>query len=84
MNSHYTIIIQWSDEDQCYVVSFPEWGNYCHTHGDTYEEALQNAREVLELLTESTIEDGKPLPQPQLFDQSRRSAYSLPVIRSWK
>jgi antitoxin HicB len=56
------------------VVSFPEWGNYCHTHGDTYEEALHNAREVLELLTESKIEDGKPLPQPQLFDQSRRSA----------
>jgi predicted RNase H-like HicB family nuclease len=26
MKSHYTIIIQWSDEDQCYVVSLPEWG----------------------------------------------------------
>jgi hypothetical protein len=26
MNSHYAIIIQWPDEDQCYVVSLPEWG----------------------------------------------------------
>ncbi|MCC3473499.1 MAG: type II toxin-antitoxin system HicB family antitoxin [Microcoleus sp. PH2017_15_JOR_U_A] len=68
-DSHYTIIIQWSDEDNCYVVSFPEWGDYCHTHGDTYEDALKNAREVLELLTESTVADGKPLPQPQLFGQ---------------
>jgi antitoxin HicB len=74
MNSHYTIIIQWSNEDQCYVVSLPEWGDYCHTHGDTYEEALQNAREVLELLTESAIEDGEPLPAPQLFGQVLRQA----------
>jgi antitoxin HicB len=74
MNSHYTIIIQWSDEDQCYVVSLPEWGDYCHTHGDTYEEALQNAREVLELLTESAIEDGEPLPAPQLLGQVLRQA----------
>lgn len=36
-DSHYTIIIQRSDGDRCYVVSFPEWGNYCHTYGDTYE-----------------------------------------------
>ncbi|MBD2328619.1 type II toxin-antitoxin system HicB family antitoxin [Alkalinema sp. FACHB-956] len=73
MNTRYTIIIQWSDEDQCYVVSLPEWGDYCHTHGDTYEEALQNACEVLELLTESTLEEGKPLPNPQLFGQFLQS-----------
>ncbi|NJL38959.1 MAG: type II toxin-antitoxin system HicB family antitoxin [Leptolyngbyaceae cyanobacterium SM1_4_3] len=70
MASHYTIIIQWSEEDQCYVVSLPEWGEYCHTHGDTYEEALQNAREVLELLTESALGTGRPLPEPRLFGQS--------------
>ncbi|MFM7356117.1 MAG: type II toxin-antitoxin system HicB family antitoxin [Actinomycetota bacterium] len=23
---------------------------FCHTHGDTYEEALKNAQEVLEML----------------------------------
>jgi antitoxin HicB len=73
MNSRYTIIIQWSAEDQCYIVSLPEWGDYCHTHGDTYEEALHNAREVLELLTESTLDEGKPLPAPQLFGQVLQS-----------
>ena len=40
MTNHYTIIIQWSEEDKCFVVSLPEWGEFCHTHGDTYEEAL--------------------------------------------
>ena len=74
MKSHYTIIIQWSEEDRCYVVSLPEWGDYCHTHGDTYQEALQNAREVLELLTESTLDEGKPLPKPKLFGQSLQHA----------
>lgn len=47
MKRHYTIVIQWSDEDRCFVVSLPEWGEFCHTHGDTYEEALKNATEVL-------------------------------------
>jgi antitoxin HicB len=74
MSQRYTIIIQWSDEDQCYVVSLPEWGEFCHTHGDTYQEALQNAIEVLELLTESTIDEDKPLPKPQYFGQSLQTA----------
>jgi len=61
----YTILIQWSEEDNCFVASLPEWGPFCHTHGETYEEALTNAQEVLELLIESSQEDGKALPAPQ-------------------
>ncbi|MUG93062.1 type II toxin-antitoxin system HicB family antitoxin [Scytonema sp. UIC 10036] len=70
MNSHYTIVIQWSNEDNCYVVSFPEWGEFCHTHGDTYSEALKNAQEVLEMLIETSIEIGEPLPEPKTLEQS--------------
>lgn len=77
MKSHYTIIIQWSDEDQCYVVSLPEWGEFCHTHGDTYEEALKNAQEVLELLIETSTEDDEPLPKPIMFGQSSQLASTL-------
>jgi predicted RNase H-like HicB family nuclease len=77
MKSHYTIIIQWSDEDQCYVVSLPEWGEFCHTHGDTYEEALKNAKEVLELLIETSKEDGETLPKPIRFGQSSQLASTL-------
>ena len=69
MNHHYSVIIQWSDEDKCFVVSLPEWGEFCHTHGDTYEEALKNATEVLELLIESSVEEGKPLPEPKSLGQ---------------
>ncbi len=72
--NHYTIIIQWSDEDKCFVVSLPEWGEFCHTHGDTYEEALTNAHQVLEMLIESSLSDGQPLPKPRTFGQSLQVA----------
>lgn len=70
MNSHYSIVIQWSNEDQIYVVSLPEFGPYAHTHGDSYKEALKNAQEVLELLAESYQEQGKSLPQAFTFEYS--------------
>jgi antitoxin HicB len=72
----YTIIIQWSDEDQCYVVSLPDFKDVMQpvTHGETYEEALQNAQEVLELLVESAIAEGETLPEPQIFGQTLQTA----------
>ena len=64
MNYQYSIIIQWSDEDQKYIVSLPEFGPYAHTHGNSYEEALKNAQEMLELLIEDYQARNKPLPKP--------------------
>ncbi|NJO75411.1 MAG: type II toxin-antitoxin system HicB family antitoxin [Leptolyngbyaceae cyanobacterium RM1_406_9] len=68
----YTIVIQWSDEDQCFVVKLPEFENVMQpvTHGDTYKEALKNAEEVLELLVESAIANNEPLPEPKTFGKS--------------
>lgn len=66
MNLHYSILIHWSDEDNCYLVHLPDFPSQrFHTHGETYEEALKNAQEVLELLIEEYQQDGKPLPQPK-------------------
>ena len=72
MNEHprYSMTIQWSDEDGVYIVSFPEWeaaGHIAHTHGTTYEEAVGNGREALELLIESAQEIGADLPAPRTF-----------------
>lgn len=61
----YTITIQWSPEDNCYVVYLPEFKavtNQPATHGETYEEALVHALEVLEMLTEELLAEGKELP----------------------
>ncbi len=64
MKHQYSIVIQWSNEDQKYIVSLPEFGPYAHTHGDSYEEALKNGQEVLELLIEDYQARNKALPQP--------------------
>lgn len=46
----YSMLIEWSDEDQAYLVTFPEWAervNMPTTHGATYEEAAKRGQEVL-------------------------------------
>lgn len=77
---NYTVVIQWSDEDQCYVVSLPEWGKSCKTHGETYEEAATNAREVLEMLIENhDVASEGPLPNPRLFHYPGADVVDLPA-----
>ena len=63
----YIMLIQWSNEDECFVVSLPEWGEFCHTHGNSYEEAVRNGQELLSFLIESTLESEENLPNPQTF-----------------
>ncbi len=69
MKTNYSMIIQWSKKDRCFVVTLPEWGELCHTYGDTYEEALQNAQEVLKLMIESSLQEGTSLPEANLFSK---------------
>ena len=63
MTSKYCMIIEWSDEDAVYVVTLPDFPNN-RTHGETYEEAAKNGREVLELLIESFESEDRLLPIP--------------------
>jgi predicted RNase H-like HicB family nuclease len=68
------MVIQWSAQDDAYVVSFPEWeaaGHIAHTHGTTYEDAVARGREALELLIESAAEVDVQLPRPQMFPAER-------------
>jgi antitoxin HicB len=78
-SKRYSIIIEWSDEDNAYIVTLPEFP-HCHTHGSTREEALQHGQEVLELVIESDIELGRPLPQPKLFDMDEVGE-NIPTVR---
>jgi len=63
MNCHYSMVIRWSDEDQAFIVSLPEFGPYANTHGESYEEAVRMGQEALELLIESYKAEGWPLPE---------------------
>ncbi len=69
MTLPYSMLIQWSDEDQVYIVTLPEFGGP-KTHGDTYEQAAKRGREVLELLVESSLEHREPLPAPTKYHDS--------------
>ena len=62
---HYSVIIQWSDEDQAFIAEVPELPG-CSTHGDTYEEAIKNAQEVIELWLENAMAAGKEIPPPRV------------------
>jgi predicted RNase H-like HicB family nuclease len=64
MNNLYSMVIQWSDEDQTFVVSIPEFGPHSKTHGASYEEAAKNGQEVLELLIDTYKAEGWELPEP--------------------
>jgi predicted RNase H-like HicB family nuclease len=66
MIPHYSMVIQWSDEDNCYLVHLPDFPfQQFHTHGDTYAEAAKHGQEVIETYIEIYQEEGKPLPQPK-------------------
>lgn len=63
----YQMLIQWSDEDGCYVVSlpnFPEINQPC-TDGVIYAEAAQQGQEMIESLCLWYKQEGKDLPHPQ-------------------
>ena len=66
---HYSMVVQWSDEDQAYLVTLPEWEGRVFnpvTHGDTYEEAIKNGYVALEALVASANKHGEPLPSAVL------------------
>jgi predicted RNase H-like HicB family nuclease len=65
MSSHYSMVIQWSEEDQLYLVHLPEFpSQHFVTHGKSYKEAAKHGQEVLEMFIELYQDEGKPLPEP--------------------
>lgn len=71
--ARYSMLLEWSEEDRAYLVTLPEWAGRVlmpATHGDTYDEAVQNGQEVLKMLVNSAHEQGEPLPSPRTFAES--------------
>ncbi len=69
MNHKYQITIAWSQEDECYLAYIPDFADEVMqpvTHGDTYQEALQYALEVMEELILHLKAEGKFLPIAKL------------------
>jgi len=64
MSIKYELIIYWSDEDGSFVVEVPELPG-CMADGETYEQALANAQQVIEEWIETARELGRPIPEPR-------------------
>jgi len=64
---HYSMLIQWSEEDQVYIITVPELPG-CKTHGKTYKKAIKNAKQVLRLFVEDAQLSGEALPSPRLIN----------------
>lgn len=62
---HYSMVIRWDPRDDIYVVDVPEFPG-CRTHGKTYEQAINNALEVIEMWIEDAQESGEPIPPPMV------------------
>lgn len=60
----YETIIYWSEEDKAYLAEVPELPG-CIAHGDTYESALANAMEAIQLWIDTAREFGDPIPEPK-------------------
>lgn len=61
----YQMLIQWSEEDNCFLVGFPDFpGQRWRTHGDSYESSVTNGIEALESLIMAYEATGEKLPEP--------------------
>jgi predicted RNase H-like HicB family nuclease len=64
MGKKYEIIIFWSSEDDAYVAEVPELPG-CMADGNTYQEALNNAEQIIDEWIETATKLGRPIPQPK-------------------
>jgi predicted RNase H-like HicB family nuclease len=60
-SARYAKIIEWSDEDQCYIGSCPGL-IYGGCHGNDEQQVFAELCEIVEEAIELYKQDGKPLP----------------------
>jgi predicted HicB family RNase H-like nuclease len=59
----YLKVVEWSDEDQCYVGSIPGWIGKC-CHGDDELEVYRELCEICDEWIEIYKKEGRSLPPP--------------------
>ncbi len=60
---HYSMVIQWSELDNVYIVTVPELPG-CKTHEKTLEEAVQQGKDAIESWIDAMEAWGRPIPAP--------------------
>ncbi len=62
-SAKYVKVVEWSDEDNCYVGSAPGL-IYAGCHGDDEKQVFDELCQIVEEAIDLYKEDGKPLPPP--------------------
>ncbi|UXE60494.1 MAG: type II toxin-antitoxin system HicB family antitoxin [Woronichinia naegeliana WA131] len=65
---NYTVLLE-REEDGGYHAFCPILKG-CHSQGDTFEQAIDNITEAIELYVESLLADHQPIPQEDLIVKS--------------
>ena len=71
----YLKIVEWSDEDNCYVGSIPGWIGPC-CHGDDEEDVYRQLCLIIDEWIEIYQNEGKPLP-PSTLDRHYSGKFQL-------
>ena len=70
---HYSMVIEWSEEDQAYIVTVPELPG-CRTHGDTYELAVEQGQDAVVSWISARRATQRPVPAPRVFSGAAQLA----------
>ena len=74
----YPIAIEPGDETHAFGVVVPDLPG-CYSAGDTLDEAVDNAKEAIELWLETVIDDGGSVPQPRSITEHQAN----PEFAGW-
>ena len=64
MDTKYEIIIFWSAEDDAFIAEVPELPG-CMADGNSYQEALSNAEQIIQEWIDTANELGRSVPEPR-------------------
>ncbi len=70
----YPVVIEPGDEAHAFGVIVPDLPG-CFSGGDSFEEALENSREAIELHVEALLDSGQPLPRPNINQHAANPEY---------
>ena len=65
----YSMIVSWSDDDNCYIVSVPDLPG-CMADGETPQKAVENAQVVIAEWIETAQILGRKIPEPSFSAMS--------------
>ena len=60
----YELVIYWSNDDAAFVSEVPDLPG-CMAHGDSYQSAVLNISEAIQLWIDTANEFGDPIPEPK-------------------